>query len=47
VAPSSNRNLLDFIMEAIDNHGCAHIAYADDNAVNKLRVANQTAGPCL
>jgi len=47
VAPSSNRNLLDFIMEAIDNHGCAHIAYADDNTVNKLRVANQTAGPCL
>src|SRR5438045_814800 len=47
VAPSSNRNLLDFIMEAIDNHGCAHIAYADDNTVNKLRVANQTAGTCL
>lgn len=47
VAPSSNRNLLDFITEAIDNRGCAHIAYADDNTVNKLRVANQTAGPCL
>jgi hypothetical protein len=47
VAPSSNRNLLDFISEAIDNRGCAHIAYADDNTVNKLRVANQTAGPCL
>src|SRR2546421_11240388 len=35
VAPSSNRNLLDFIMEAIDNHGSAHIAYADDNTANK------------
>ena len=44
---SSNRNLLDFITEAIDNRGCAHIAYADDNTVNLLRVANQTAGPCL
>src|SRR5207247_10444550 len=30
VAPSSNRNLLDFNTEALDNHGCAHIAYADD-----------------
>ncbi len=47
VAPSSNRNLLDFITEAVDNHGCAHIAYADDNTVNELRAANQTAGPCL
>jgi hypothetical protein len=47
VAPSSNRNLLDFIMETLDNHGCAHIAYADDNTVNRLRAANQTAGPCL
>jgi hypothetical protein len=37
----SNRNLLDFIMEDIDPQGCAHIAYADDNTVNKLRVANQ------
>jgi hypothetical protein len=47
VAPTSNRNLLDFITEAIDNRGCAHIAYADDNTVNLLRVANQTSGPCL
>ncbi len=47
VAPSSNRNLLDFIMETLDNHGCAHVAYADDNTVNMLRAANQTAGPCL
>jgi hypothetical protein len=46
VAPSSNRNLLDFISETLDPLGCAHIAYADDNTVNKLRVANQTAG-CL
>jgi hypothetical protein len=47
VAPSSNRNLLDFITEALDNRGCAHIAYADDNAVNLLRAANQSSGPCL
>jgi hypothetical protein len=47
VDPNSNRNLLDFIQEAIDpTTGCAHIAYADDNTVNKLRAANQTAG-CL
>jgi hypothetical protein len=25
----------------------AHVAYADDNTVNKLRVANQTSGPCI
>jgi hypothetical protein len=47
VAPSSNRNLLDFIMEALDPNGCAHIAYADDNTVNMLRAANQTSGPCI
>lgn len=44
VAPSSNRNLLDFISEDLDPQGCAHIAYADDNTVNKLRAANQTSG---
>jgi hypothetical protein len=44
VAPSSNRHLLDFISEALDPQGCVHIAYADDNLVNKLRVANQTSG---
>jgi hypothetical protein len=38
----SNRNLLDFIQEVIDpTTGCAHIAYADDNRVQKLRMANQ------
>src|SRR6266566_2768544 len=47
LAPSSNRNLLDFIMETLDPSGCAHIAYADDNTVNKLRAANQTSGPCI
>jgi hypothetical protein len=47
VAPSSNRNLLDFIQEALDRNGCAHVAYADDNLVNRLRSANQTSGPCL
>ena len=41
----SSRHLLDFIQEAIDPvTGCAHIAYADDNTVNKLRVANQLTG---
>jgi hypothetical protein len=40
----SNRHLLDFISEALDPKGCAHIAYADDNTVNLLRVANQTSG---
>ena len=46
VDPNSNRNLLDFISEVVDpTTGFAHIAYADDNTVNKLRVANQTSGP--
>jgi hypothetical protein len=41
----SNRNLLDFIQEAIDpTTGCAHIAYADDYTVKKLRIANQVGG---
>jgi hypothetical protein len=45
VDPNSNRNLLDFNMETIDpKTGCAHIAFADDNTVNMLRVANQTSG---
>jgi hypothetical protein len=44
VAPSSNRNLLDFIQVAVDPQGCAHIAYADDNTINLLRAANQTSG---
>jgi hypothetical protein len=47
VAPASDRNLLDFIQEALDNKGCAHIAYSDDNTVDKLRVANQVSGTCL
>jgi hypothetical protein len=46
VSPASNRNLLDFISETIDpTTGFAHVAYADDNTVNKLRAANQTSGP--
>ncbi len=46
VDPNSNRNLLDFISETVDpTTGFAHVAYADDNTVNKLRVANQTGGP--
>jgi len=41
----SNRHLLDFIQEVVDpTTGCAHIAYADDNTVNKLRMANQIGG---
>jgi hypothetical protein len=45
IDPTSNRNLLDFISETVDpTTGFAHIAYADDNTVNKLRVANQTSG---
>jgi hypothetical protein len=45
VAPSSNRNLLDFISETVDpTTGFAHIAYADDNMVHMLRMANQTSG---
>ena len=48
VAPTSNRHLLDFIQEAVDpTTGCTHIAYADDNTVNKLRAANQVGGPCI
>jgi hypothetical protein len=47
VDPTSNRNLLDFNMETVDpTTGCAHIAFADDNTINMLRVANQTSG-CL
>jgi hypothetical protein len=46
VSPASNRNLLDFNSETVDpTTGFAHIAYADDNTVNKLRAANQTSGP--
>ena len=48
IAPASNRNLLDFISETVDpTTGLAHIAYADDNTVNKLQVANQTSGPSV
>jgi hypothetical protein len=45
--PTSNRNLLDFISETVDPSGRAHIAYADDNMVRKLRVANQVGGPTV
>jgi hypothetical protein len=46
VSPASNRNLLDFISETVDpTTGFAHITYADDNKVNKLRAANQVSGP--
>jgi hypothetical protein len=43
----SDRNLLDFISEAIDpTTGCAHIAYPDDATAKAMMSANQTAG-CL
>jgi hypothetical protein len=46
VDPNSNRNLLDYISETVDpTTGFVHVAYADDNTVNKLRVANQVSGP--
>ena len=45
VSPESDRDLLDFNSETVDpTTGFAHIAYADDNKVNELRVANQVAG---
>ena len=48
VDPTSNRNLLDFISETVDpTTGFAHIAYADDNTVNKLRAANQVSGSSI
>ena len=48
VDPNSNRHLLDFISETVDpTTGYAHIAYADDNTVKKLRVANQVSGPSI
>ena len=48
----SNRNLLDFISEAVDpTTGCAHVAYADDSNPNTkldfLRAANQVSGPSI
>src|SRR5207248_3275420 len=36
LAPSSNRNLLDFISETLDPQGCAHIAYARSFASNNV-----------
>jgi hypothetical protein len=48
VDPNSNRNLLDFMSETVDpTTGFAHIAYADDNTVNKLRAANQVSGSTI
>jgi hypothetical protein len=48
VDPTSNRNLLDFISETVDpTTGFAHVAYADDNKVNKLRAANQISGQSI
>jgi len=45
VAPTSTRDLLDYISETVSpTTGCAHIAYADDNLVHKLRMANQVTG---
>jgi hypothetical protein len=39
-------NLLEFNSETVDPAtGFAHIAYPDENTVNKLRVAYQGSGP--
>jgi len=34
-------------METLDQKGCAHVVFADDNTVNKIRVANQVSGTCI
>jgi hypothetical protein len=48
VDPNSNRNPLDFNSETVaPAAGLAHIAYADDNTVDELRVANQVSGPSI
>jgi hypothetical protein len=52
VSPASNRNLLDFISEAVDPRtGCAHVAYADDHnpsaKLQFMRAANQISGPTI
>jgi hypothetical protein len=48
VSPASNRDLLDFISETVaPSTGYAHIAFADDNMVTKLRAANQVSGPSV
>jgi hypothetical protein len=45
IACAGGRTLLDFIQTTIDpTTGCAHIGYADNNTVNQLRAANETAG---
>ncbi len=44
IACVGGRTLLDFIQETIDpTTGCAHIGYADNNTVNQLRAANESA----
>ena len=45
---SGGRHLLDFNSATVDpTTGCAHVAFADDNSINKLEVANQTDGPSI
>jgi hypothetical protein len=43
----SNRNLADFISETLDEKGCAHINFADDQTLNQVSSADQTGGTCL
>ena len=43
----SNRNLADFISEALDERGCAHINFADDQTAKQVSSADQVSGTCL
>jgi hypothetical protein len=48
VAPSSNRDLLDFISVAVDpTTGLMHIAYTNDNNTHEIDAANQLGGPSV
>jgi hypothetical protein len=44
---ASNRNLADFISMALDEKGCAHINFADDETQNQVSSADQIGGYCL
>jgi hypothetical protein len=46
--PSSNRDLADFIMQAIDpTTGCAHIVYPNEQTTNQVESADQTGATCF
>jgi hypothetical protein len=44
---ASDRNLADFISEALDEKGCAHINFADDLTANQVSTADQVGGNCV